>query len=116
LALPSTGGYCICARQVPWVSGVSEELQELGFTLTRRITAHLDGGLTEVMRRTEHGAPKLLGQAREVGSSASASFALATVHHTRERHAGNAQSPRKLSHRKPPDAAHNGVLQNLYRD
>lgn len=54
LALPSTGGDFSWARQVPSGSCVSDEIRELGFTLTRRITAHLKEGSTQ----TFGGAPQ----------------------------------------------------------
>src|ERR1700733_8449172 len=38
-ALPPVGGVFNCARHEPSVSCASKELWELGFTLTRRITA-----------------------------------------------------------------------------
>jgi len=71
------------------------------------------GPLTEVMRRTEHGAPKLLGQAREVGSSASASFALAKDRRTpafaartppnhRARRLNEGPAPRSRPHDRSP--------------
>src|SRR5437763_9616577 len=67
------------------------------------------------MRRTKHGAPKLLGQAREVGSSASASFALAKDRRTppfatrtppnhRARRLNEGPAPRSRPHDRSPHA------------